>query len=198
VSTRVFIGAASILAIAASAHAQGAGPDFAALGTGSVAIEIRQGAGAFVLSVTTELDDLAGVILREPNNGREIVRIAAAAMTGVVGNAVATDKNGATIETSDLKGRFSTKLAGDLTHVKALEALLVRADGTVYPLGFHTRTTVANTTLQFTFAASNCVKVKVTCGTCTTEETCCGARKDYCVDCVKCSIACPPCVMLPY
>jgi hypothetical protein len=198
VSIRIFVGAVSILAIAASAGAQNASPDYSALGKGSVTIDLRQGAGgAFQVSVTAELDDVAGIVLREPSVGRELVRITAAGMSGVVGDAVASGKDGAKIEASDLRGRFSTKLAGDITHVQALEALLVRTDGTVYPLGVHTRTTVANTKVQFAFAATNCVTIKVTCGTCTAEETCCGARKDYCIDCIKCGIACPPCVMLP-
>ncbi len=88
-------------------------------------------------------------------------------------------------------------LAGDFTHVQLLEAVLVRADGTVYPLGLHAQTTVAYTSVQFHFAASNCVTIKVACGTCTAEKTGCIARKDYCIDRSGCSVIGPPCSVLP-
>ncbi len=129
-------------------------------------------------SVTTEIDGLSGIVVREPGTRHELVRITSSGATALVTDAV-PDVAGATVETTELRGTFRTKVPGDITHMKALEVLLVRADGTVYPLRVRTATTIANSVLHFSLAASNCVTVKVTCSGCTAEETCCGARKEF-------------------
>ncbi len=188
------------LALGAGAPAEENTPDFASLGSGTVTIELRQSptTEAYVATVTSDLPDLAAIILREPGSSGELLRITATSATSMVGGIV-PHSAGPTVEVSaEMRGKFSTKLPGNVTHLKALEALLVRTDGSTFPLTVRSRTTVANSVLEFAFAATACVTITVNCGNgCATSQECCTRRKDYCVDCIKCSIACPPCVMLP-
>jgi hypothetical protein len=171
--------------------------DLSLLGSGNFTLEtvsLQKGSG---ISIETDLQNVAAIIVEDVKAGKEIVRI------GTVGiqQELQLRKEGrpeadVVADTDSIKGRFQYKTAHDLTATTALRITVILTNGIEIPFTMESRGSIANRRITRTFDGKACSTYSQTCSSDTqpTErcsKTCC--TDTVCYDCFPCSITCGPC-----
>lgn len=188
-----------LLGMPAVAH-PAAQPDIGQLGAGEVWVRVEPGKGSLVIAVGTSLPDISGIVVREAGSDRDLVRVLGewVAEDVAAGLSSRTTEANITLDAATVAGNHRVRVPGSL-QTSSLETTLIRSDGSVYTFEGKQAPTDGWFETRLVFSASdNCYTVKLECsGGCKTSKECCTLRLDYCADCVKCEITCPPCEILP-
>jgi hypothetical protein len=171
--------------------------DLSLLGSGSLTLEtvsLQKGSG---ISVETDLQGIAAIIVEDVSNGRELVRIG----TEKVQKELQNRKEGRpesdlTTSADSIRGRFEHHTTYDLRSTTVLRVTLILINGTEIPLIMESRGSIANRRLTRTFDGKTCSTYTQTCSSDTgpTErcsKTCC--TDTLCFECFPCQITCGPC-----
>jgi len=164
--------------------------DFTLLGTGSFTLETASLEKGSRISLETDLQDLASIVIEDTNAGRELVRMETArAQPELQAKSRATPEAEVVINADSIKGKFDHRIDYDLGQTKALKITLTLSNGLEFPFTIYSRTSLTNRRITQTFSSKSCQTITLTCGNgCSTSGVCCTVA--FCADCINCLITC--------
>jgi hypothetical protein len=167
--------------------------DYSVLGEGSITIQTSTFEKGSVISVETNLEDVAAIVVEDDTAHRELVRVGTRRVQRDFRAKRGLDPEAnVVVEADSIRGRFEQKIAYDLSATRALRITITLTSGVEVPSVFTTRDSMANRKITKTFNNKACYTITLTCGNgCYRSRVCCTIES--CSDCIDCAITCARC-----
>lgn len=171
--------------------------DFSMLGSGSFTLETASLGKQSRISLETDLQEVAAIVVEDIDAGIELVRLETERIQAELqARKKSIPVSRLMTDTDSIKGKFDHQLAYDLQATKTLRITMILSNGTEVPLIVTSQRSIAGRRITRTFSGKACQTFTNFCvdGTCT--KTCCVPGTEapvICSDCGPCSITCGRC-----
>jgi len=165
--------------------------DYSILGEGSFTMETSSFEKGGGISLETDLQDVAAILVADETTHRELVRVETRLMEEETQiKRVLTPVASVIVDADSLQGRFEQKIAYDLSASKALRITLTLANGIEVPFIVSSRESMANKKITWTFNGKDCPLHTLSCeGLCSVTFPCCSVW--ICLNCpISCTYGC--------
>lgn len=126
--------------------------DYSILGEGSITIQTSAFEKGSLISVETNLQDLAAIVVEDGTAHRELVRVGTRRAEREIQAKRALDPEAnVVVEADSIQGRFEQKIAYDLSASKALRITLTLTSGVEVPFVLTSQDSMANKKVTQTF-----------------------------------------------
>lgn len=164
--------------------------DFTALGTGSFTLETASVQNGSLVSLETNLQDVAAIVVEDTGAGKELVRLETTrSRTDLQVKRLGKPEAEVIIDADSISGHFDHRIAYDLAKTKTIKVILTLNNGLEFPFTIYSQSSLTNRRITQTFSSKACQTITLTCsGGCSTSKICCTVA--FCADCITCTITC--------